>query len=128
MSLAGSSDRNLWAAGIAASNPARTAAGRLVAYGWNGIAWHRKAMPRVFLAGPPQLAVAASGEAWIVGHGTRRAHHKPIILYRIGGKWKRLPIAFMDGIPRTHSVLLAAACQRTSHGLLQDSILIDKPH
>ena len=180
MSLAGSSDRNLWAAGIAASSPARTATGRLVAYAWNGSAWHRKAMPRVFLAGPPELAVAASGEAWVVGRGTRRVHHKPIILYRIGGQWKRLPdrvldvpsgvgtpapdglngvwlgldlywsgsaVAqingqgtrncdslyldtqgpFMDGIPRTHSILLAAACQRTSHGRLQGSILIDKP-
>jgi hypothetical protein len=70
--------------------PGAQAVGRPAAYGWNGAAWHVMAMPRVFLTRPPWLAVAASGEAWLVGAGTKRVHRQSIILYRMGGTWKRL--------------------------------------
>ena len=68
--------------------PGGPGGGPAAAYGWNGAAWHVMAMPRVFLTRPPWLAVAASGEAWLVGAGTKRVHRQSIILYRMGGTWK----------------------------------------
>ena len=74
MSLARSPGYSPWVAGIVTSSPAAQAVGRPAAYGWNGTAWHVIPMPRVFLTRPPWLAVAASGEAWLVGAGTKRVH------------------------------------------------------
>jgi hypothetical protein len=94
--LAGSSARNMWAVGTAASGPHRHEVGRLVAYRWTGSAWHRAKLPRVYLTGSPQIAVGASGEEWIAGRGAYRMRGRPVVLYRRHGKWSRLSNRVLD--------------------------------
>jgi hypothetical protein len=182
MDVAGSSGHNLWAAGIATGLRKDATVGRLVAYRWNGSQWRRASMPRRYLAGAPSLAVSASGEAWIVGTGTKRVNGASVIYYRTKGTWTQIadsklrltpprvnypPVpdglngiwfgndmywagsgislsrdritgcalgiegsdnpSFMDGIPRTHSALLAAGCPHTAAGTMQGLIAISKP-
>jgi hypothetical protein len=90
--IGGSSGGNLWAVGTRTSSRFyNTAAGLVIAYEWNGSAWRRKTVPHVHLEGPVQVAVSSSGEVWIVGQGTSRRRHKPVVLYRVHGKWAMLP-------------------------------------
>lgn len=89
MNIAGTSDRNLWAAGLTGVGAAGV--GRLALYRWNGRAWKPSRAPRVYLSGAPALAMSASGEAWIAGYGTKAVGHESVIYYRTAGRWHRLP-------------------------------------
>lgn len=89
MNIAGTSDRNLWAAGLTGVGAAGV--GRLALYRWNGRAWKRARAPRVYLSGLPALAMSASGEAWIAGYGTKAVGEESVIYYHTFGKWHRLP-------------------------------------
>jgi hypothetical protein len=95
--IAGSSDRNLWAAGTLGSGSRLHHAGLLAAYRWNGRAWHRMAVQREYLSGYPQVAVSASGEVWIAGYlASPRHDRQPVVLYRTGSRWSRLPDRLLD--------------------------------
>lgn len=94
--IAGSSMQNLWSVGTLTSGSRYSKAGRLAAYRWDGGAWHRMVIPRVYLSGPPQVAVAASGEVWIAGDQAYRLHGQPVVLYRTSGTWSRLPDRVLD--------------------------------
>lgn len=180
MGLAGSSDQNLWAAGITTTSSNRNALGHLATYRWNGHAWHRIRLPRAFVVRDPELSASTSGETWIVAGGSKRVHGHAVVLFRGASTWRQLderrlsslpaPVGYpeapdglngirlglnlywpgsgpvewspvgcshalyasigpsmMDGVPRTHRVLLAAACQQGSHGTIEGAIMISKP-
>ena len=91
--LGGSSNRQLWAAGVRTSANSQTTVGRLAVYHWNGHRWRQAPLaPKLVMVSSPELAVSNSGEVWVVGHGRRVAHgdHVPIVLYRRDGRWHRL--------------------------------------
>jgi hypothetical protein len=98
--IAGSSGRNLWVLGTRTRSNAPHAVGRLVAYRWTGSSWHLMPVPRVRMTGPPYVAVAHSGEVWVLGTGTTRAHraYLPILLRRRAGHWARLGTSGLYGL------------------------------
>jgi hypothetical protein len=87
MSLAGTSDGNLWAAGTKFQDVTGGGTGTIVAYRFNGSAWSPVAIPRNDGHGMPAIAMDAASDIWIAAD--TRDNQTAFALHFNGKSWQR---------------------------------------
>jgi hypothetical protein len=92
--LTGTSDTNLWIAGIQTGTLNVAKPGWLTAYRWTGSAWKKASLPRRRVLDGSAVTASAAGDVWIQGNAAKVSHgfHLSTVLHYFKGRWTQLPV------------------------------------